>query len=341
MFYGRLLANLASPLPYSVSSHTSAALTSEIRQIEQQDPPDLWHCEWTPYMQSLAPLTRRPIVAVAHNVESQIWQRYTENEAQAAKRWYIGRQWHKFRRYETWAFARADRTVFVSEPDERLAKEQFGAQRTSVVENGVDTDYFQPKFPDRDPYRLLIMGSLDWRPNIDGINQFVEGVFPRLRASEPRFTLTIVGRNPEAMWAKQLSQRPCVTVHANVPDVRPYIAEAGALVVPLRIGGGSRLKILEAAASGLPVISTLIGAEGLDLFPDRHYLVSADIPGLEQAIVSAIRDPARLPHLARVAHEVVTQHYSWDSLAQKLARVWLELTTTPQLTSPSRERGRA
>jgi polysaccharide biosynthesis protein PslH len=325
MFYGRLLGNLASSLPYSVSSHTSSAMTRAIAQVEQQQPPDLWHCEWTPYLQSLAPMTKRPIVAVAHNVESQIWQRYMENETQFAKRWYIHHQWQKFRRYETWAFKRANRTVFVSDPDERLARESFGAQRTSVVENGVDTDYFRPTFADRDPrdlHRLLIMGSLDWRPNIDGINQFVEGVFPRLRATDPRFTLTVVGRNPDASWAKQLGQRSGVTVCANVPDVRPYIATAGALVVPLRIGGGSRLKILEAAASGLPVISTMIGAEGLDLLPDQHYVAATDINYLEQAIHSAARDPSRLTRLAHAAHHFVTQQYSWDSLSQKLANVW-------------------
>jgi glycosyltransferase involved in cell wall biosynthesis len=326
-FYGRLVANLISPLPYSVSSHTSAALSQEILRTERNVKPDLWHCEWTPYVQSLAPLTQRPIVAVAHNVESLIWRRYAENESQFAKRWYIQEQVRKFQRFEAWAFQRSARTVFVSKPDEHLARRDFKATRTNVVENGVDIDYFQPSFGNRDPHRLLIMGSLDWRPNIDGINLFVDGVFRRLRENDSRFSLSIIGRNPEAAWAQKLRDRPGVTLHANVPDVRPFIADSGALVVPLRIGGGSRLKILEAAASGLPVISTLIGAEGLDLTPDQHYRAATDINELERAIQGYVDDPVSTGRIAAAGYQVVSKHYSWDSLSKKLATLWLEVAS--------------
>jgi polysaccharide biosynthesis protein PslH len=321
-FYGRLAANLLSPLPYSVSSHVSKEIQAAIREVERESAIDLWHCEWTPYLQNLAGNMDRPVVVTAHNVESQIWQRYAENETNPGKRWYIREQCRKFTRFERNAFSLANLSIFVSETDAELARSQYGAQRIAVIENGVDTDYFQPEFSNRDPFHLLILGSLDWRPNVDGINQFMETVFPRLVLCEPRFHLTIVGRNPDRRWAEALCRNERVSLHANVPDVRPHIARAGALVVPLRIGGGSRLKILEAAASGLPVISTRVGAEGLDFRPGNHFLETSDIGALEQAILKFLKDPERARTHAAAARQLVDTQYSWQLLAEKMERVW-------------------
>lgn len=337
-FYGRLAANLVSSLPYSVKTHTSPEFQSAVRELEATGQVDLWHCEWTPYLQNLPVKNRQPVVSVAHNIESQIWHRYYESESNPLKRWYIGRQWRKFERYERQAFARAHMTVFVSHEDEDLARTSYGATRTTVVENGVDTDYFEPVFEGRDRWELLIMGSLDWRPNIDGINQFLQLVFPRLRAIEPRFHLSIVGRNPDPRWSEELSRVPGVSVFANVPDVRKWTRTAGALVVPLRIGGGSRLKILEAAASGLPIISTRIGAEGLEFEPGRHFHEVSDIAGLEQGILSFANAIDRANSQARSARTLVVDRYSWNLLAEKMEKVWIDvasLRTVPTNALPA------
>ena len=119
----------------------------------------------------------------------------------------------------------------------------------------------------REPSRLLFLGSLDWRPNIDGLQQFLDDVFPAVRRAIPQATLAVVGRNPSDALRPRLVATAGVELYANVPDVRPYLATCGMLVVPLRIGGGSRLKILEALAAGVPVVSTRIGAEGLHPVP--------------------------------------------------------------------------
>ncbi len=321
-FYGRLAGNLFSTLPYSVWTHTSQSMRTALVQQQKARPVDLLHCEWTPYAEMMRNVEGKVVTVSAHNIESQIWQRYHETEQNPLKRAYIHHQWKKFQRYERWAFARANRTIFVSEPDAEIARLSFGATRTAIVDNGVDVSTFTPSFDGREPRRLLIMGSLDWRPNVDGINRFLESVFPKVLTAQPHARLIIVGRNPESGWAHKIRQHKNVELFANVADVRPYVTQAGTLVVPLRIGGGSRLKILEAAASGLPVVSTMIGAEGLDFVPGQHFSASENIEDLVQPIVDSIREPQAAKARAKEAYKVILQNYNWDTLAERMDRIW-------------------
>jgi glycosyltransferase involved in cell wall biosynthesis len=323
-FYGRLAANLLSPLPYSVESHTSLELQQALRNHAKSRPVDLWHCEWTPYAETLHHAVEGPTVVVAHNVESVIWQRYFETERNPLKRWYIGKQWRKFERFERRALGEVTRTVAVSDVDADRLRDDFGVSRIDVVENGVDTAYFQPSEMTREPARLLFLGSLDWRPNLDGVAIMLERIFPAVRQLEPTATLCLVGRNPPDWLHRLAATIPGVELHATVPDVRPYLANCGLMVVPLRIGGGSRLKILEALASGVPVVSTRVGAEGLCLEPERHLTVVDEMDDLAPAIVRGIRNHAALLQQAEAGREVVLAQYDWDALAEKMERVWYE-----------------
>jgi glycosyltransferase involved in cell wall biosynthesis len=321
-FYARLAANLLSPLPYSVTSHTSAELRRALRQLAAENPVDLWHCEWTPYAESLRAVAG-PRLVMAHNVESVIWQRYRETEPNPLARWYITRQWRKYLRFERRALAGADRTVAVSELDAERFRRDFGARQVEVVDNGVDTSYFRPTGEIRDPYTLLFLGSLDWRPNLDGVALLLEKVFPAVRASQPHARLCLVGRNPPAWLHCRAAATPGVELHATVPDVRPYLGRAAALVVPLRIGGGSRLKILEALASATPVVSTRVGAEGLHLEPARHFSQVEDIDDLASALLEVMRDPVAARERAEAGRREVLRLYDWDALADRLERIWL------------------
>jgi glycosyltransferase involved in cell wall biosynthesis len=321
-FYARLALNLLSPLPYSVASHNSRALRRALRTHAAQLPVDLWHCEWTPYAQPLRAVDG-PRVVIAHNVESVIWQRYHETEASALRRWYIGRQWRKFHAFERRALGEADCTVAVSDLDAARFRRDFGVRHVSVVENGVDTAYFRSGDGWREPGRILFLGSLDWRPNLDGVERLLDRVFPAVRAAEPTATLCLVGRNPSGALRRKAESTPGVELHGNVADVRPFLAECGALVVPLRIGGGSRLKILEALASGVPVISTRVGAEGLHLEAGRHLTVVEDIDALAPALVEAVRSPEALREQAEAGRERVLKRYDWDVLAEQMEQVWL------------------
>jgi glycosyltransferase involved in cell wall biosynthesis len=323
-FYARLAWNLLSPLPYSVASHTSRTLRDAIRRHAIGGEVDLWQCEWTPYAESLRHLEGARTLIMAHNVESLIWRRYHETELHPARRWYIGHQWRKFERFEGRVFRAATRVVTVSEEDATRVREDFRVDRVDVVDNGIDRGYFAAATGARDPRQILFLGSLDWRPNLDAINVLLDQVMPAVRSEEPSVRLRLVGRNPPEALVRRAQDTPGVELHADVPDVRPFLAGSGLMVVPLRIGGGSRLKILEALACGLPVVSTRVGAEGLRLQSGRDLVVVDEVGDLAAALVDVIRRPGRAREMAENGRALVLEQYDWEVLSDRLERAWSE-----------------
>lgn len=322
-FYARLAGNLFSALPYSVATHTSPALCRAILEHDATHRVDLWHCEWTPYAQALRVLTGVRWVVVAHNVESLIWQRYHETEANRLKRWYIARQWRKFQRFERWALGSATCAVAVSLEDAARMRNDFGATRVAVVDNGVDTSTFRSAGDNRIPGQIVFLGSLDWRPNLDAVRLLLDRLFPQVRRGEPNARLCLVGRNPPEWLRCEVATSPGVELHPNPPDVRPFLHRSSVLAVPLRIGGGSRLKILEALACGLPVVSTRIGAEGLHLKAGEHLDIVDDVEAMADALVRCLREPEAARERAERGRRVVQERYDWRVLADELERVWI------------------
>jgi glycosyltransferase involved in cell wall biosynthesis len=345
-FYARLAGNLLSPLPYSVATHASPALADAAAVFAADHPVDVWHCEWTPYAQVLRDALGDGLAAarwtvMAHNVESLIWERYAETEPNPVKRWYVRRQWAKFERFERWAYSAATVPIAVSDEDADLMRGRFGVRRVDVVDNGVDVDYFTPRRDvDRDPAKLLFLGSLDWRPNLDAASLLLDDIFPKVRAQAPHATLALVGRRPPDWLKAKAAATPGARVFADVPDVRPFLATCGMLVVPLRVGGGSRIKILEALATETPVVSTRVGAEGLRLTPGTDLTVTEDPAGMADAVVAAIRNPDEARETAESGRHRVLARYSWDRLATRLEAVWHAAAGVPA-TAVTRSRPRA
>jgi polysaccharide biosynthesis protein PslH len=338
-FYARLARNLVSPLPFSVATHTSAAFRQAMDKVAAQDPPDLWHCEWTPYAHAMYRRRGRWVV-MAHNVESIIWQRYAEAERNSLKAWFLRRQWRRFEAFEGWAYTNATRAIAVSREDADRIEQQFGATDVAVVDNGVDTAGFQPddSMPP-DPRQMLFLGSLDWRPNLDAVRLLMDVIFPKVRLAEPLATVAVVGRKPPDWLRESVRTRLGIKVYGDVPDVRPYLRGAGMLVVPLRIGGGSRLKILEALATGLPVVTTTVGGEGLRLNAGEHVTVAESAEAFAAAAVEAIRRPDAARAQAARGRARVLAEYDWGGLADRLGAVWEGATvgqTSPPLTPPPR-----
>ena len=321
-FYARLFANLFAAWPYSVTSHQSAAMSLALADFARSQHVAVWQMEWTAYLPMLDPTLPGARVIIAPNVDTLIWQRYYENERSLLKRMFLRTQWQKFRRFEEHAFRAATRVVAVSEEDAGLIRTQFGQPNVDVVDNGIDRAYYEQAQGRRDPMRILFLGALDWRPNLDAIGLLLDKIFPRVRAQEPNAKLWIVGRHPPPNLIVRASQTAGVELHANVADVRPYLAESGVMAVPLRIGGGSRLKILEALACGLPVVSTRVGAEGLLLKPGEDY-IQAEEDTMADGLVHAVRNPAILQALAQHGRRIVLDTYDWEeALAKKLEASW-------------------
>lgn len=319
----QLGTTLFSRRPFVVQQHVSFELRRRINEVAHQANIDLVHFEWTPYAGAMMQSLCKPWIAHAHNVESLIWRRYCQHETNPIKRAYVRNQWKKLVRFERQVFQTATQVVFVSDTDSELARDEFGCDRSSVVDNGVDVGQFPFTGQEsRDPEMILFLGNLAWRPNVDGICLFLDEVWPLIQSKRPSMKLDIVGRTPVSRLVKRISKEAHVTLHANVPSVQTFLKQAGCMVVPLRVGGGSRLKILEAAAIGLPIISTSVGAEGLRMESGTHFVKADSAVEFADAVVESADNPRSLDNLVLAARRLVEEHYDWADLANKMDAVW-------------------
>ncbi len=316
-----LLRNVVLPMPYMVMAHAPRGVRREVAAILGRERFDLVHVEWTPLVRNVPADARLPVVVAAHNVETAIWERTLEAERRPLRRAYVALQVVKVRRFERRALARADRVIAVSPDDAERIRAETGQTRITVVPNGVDPRTFAPRDDVRPvPGSAVFVGSLDWRPNQDGLIWFLDEVWPRVLARRADATFVAVGRAPPAWLARRLGSAPRTRLVADAPDVRPYVLGAATSVVPLRIGGGSRLKILEALAMERPVVSTTVGGEGLDL---GEGVAVADGPeGLADAIENVFERPDEARRAARRGRETVLRHHAWDVLAPLQAEAW-------------------
>lgn len=320
-FLARLAANQFSSLPYSVQSHWSKPMREVVQAYASAHAIDLWQLEWAPYLATVPSTIPGPRLVIAHNVDTQIWQRYARTGRGLFQRAFLGQQCRRFARFEATAFRQATRVVAVSLEDAQMIREQFGQPNVDVVDNGIDQEYFSQVAPQPGPPQILFLGALDWRPNLDAIDQLLDRIFPEVLRHEPEARLVIVGRQPPPGLSQRVARLANVELHANVPDVRPYLARASVMAVPLRIGGGSRLKILEALACALPVVSTRIGAEGLQLTAGQEF-IAAEVEEMAAALVLALRNPARTRAMAELGRRLVLDQYDWKVLADRLEQSW-------------------
>ena len=257
-----------------------------------------------------------PVVLFEHNVEYQIWQRLARLERRPWIRALLEIEWRKLRSREADACRRADLTIAVSADDRRRLERLAPGIRAASIPTGVDTTYFTPIPAAERPAHLVFSGSMDWHPNEDAVLYFLDAIFPSIRAQRPDATFTVVGRNPSGRLRDAAARVGGVTITGTVTDVRPAIAEGAVYVVPLRAGGGTRLKIFEALAMARPVVSTTVGAEGLGIGPGRHY-TCADTPGaFADAVVSLLRDPARRAQLGAAGRHLVETCNSWATIGR-------------------------
>jgi len=335
VFYGRLLANLFSASPYIVASHHSREFQYAVERAVDRLHPEVILCEWTPYAVYVQRIHQARTMIAAHNIEANIWRRYFEHETSALKKWYIGRQLPKVVRFERAAFGRVDGITAVSEVEAREISAVTGSTVVRVVENGVDLAYYKADNDPPDSQELVFTGSMDWRPNQDAAHYFVRDIFPRLRNKYPSLTVSFVGRNPPPDITA-LARISGVAITGTVDDVRPYIRRAAVYIVPLRIGGGSRLKILEALAMRKAVVSTTVGAEGLKVIDGSNILLADDPDGFAGKIELLLEDPDLRNRLGGAGRETAEKLYSWDSIAVKLDQFITDLSGLPDASSAVR-----
>lgn len=309
----RRLPLLASRLPLAVASDRSGAGMQLVARALARRPQvavfDFLHS---------AVLARLPLdapsVLFTHNVEAEIVERHVQHATSRWRKAVWRSQLNKMRRFEHNALRCFDRVVAVSVRDAERFRKDYGAERIDVIPTGVNLDYFRYA-PSEQNGRVVFTGSMDWLANIDAMRWFGAAIWPRIKAQHPAATMTVVGRNPP----HELSASPVPgwTLTGRVDDIRPHVHGAAVFVIPLRIGGGTRIKAFEAMAMGVPVVSTSVGIEGLDVEPGRHFLQADTEQQFAQAVASLLASPERGRTLAEEARRHVEQHYSNATVARE------------------------
>lgn len=315
--------------PYDVNWLENTELTSYLRELAATETFDLIHVD-TVGMMPYADLFRGvPVVLNHHNIESQMMRRRAEREPAHWKRIYFQRDARKLEALERTVCDQVAQNVVVSELDAARLRELVPQARTSVVDNGVDTSYFMPgaTFPLGREGGMIFAGGMNWYPNREAVLFLAREIWPALIEQRADRMITILGRNPpDELLAAARDSR--VSVPGFVPDVRPYFEAASIYICPIRDGGGTRLKVLDALAMAKPLVATGLAVEGLGLQEEVHYL-RAELPkDYVRQIDRLESDPALRERLARAGRELVERCYAWDVIGNKLNATYAELSRT-------------
>jgi glycosyltransferase involved in cell wall biosynthesis len=270
-----------------------------------------------------APLPVR--VLDEHNIEFDLARQQAGNEQGLVRRIHNAANWPKIRDEEVEAFRTFDGVTFCSETDEERARALVPRLRSCVVPNAVDVEYFRPSqaLPPSDGRTVMFFGAINYFPNVDGLLYLLREVWPLLEKSHPKARLKIVGQYPTPQILA--FQGPRVEVTGKVDDLRPHLSAAAVTVVPLRVGGGTRFKILEAMAMGRPVVSTSLGAEGISAEPGKDILIADDAAAFAAAVGRVLDTEALGAELGAGGRALVETHYSWGAAAGRLERFFFEL----------------
>jgi len=317
-FYLDAARYLVDSVPYGVAKYRSPTFRNMLAGLLEQRRFDAIVCDFLVPIVNLPAQLPCPALLFTHNVEAEIWRRHAEHATNPLSRYLLRQQWRRMLRFERDALARFDLALAVSEIDRDTFQRLYpDALQTPahVVQTGVDTTYFVPSAAPVRRAHLVFTGSMDWLPNEDGMQYFVRDILPRIRQVEPDATLSIIGRAPTPAVTR-LALDAGIEVTGRVDDVRPHIAAGAVYVVPLRIGGGTRLKIFEAMSMGKAVVSTTVGAEGLPVTPGRNILLADEPARFAQAVVHMIRDVDARRSLEIEARRIVVERYDWSAVAE-------------------------
>jgi polysaccharide biosynthesis protein PslH len=288
------------------------SMRATVRQLLREECIDVLHVDQLNMMRFVPPEWSGTVVLDEHNAVWQVFDRLRRGEGNPLKRWFLGREARIIRGQEGQACRRAQVVLAVSEQDKQALGSVAGESVTiEVVPITVDAGHFAPTWQARDPQpdRLLTIGTMFWLPNSEGVMWWLRGGYQQLRAQRPGLTYDIVGARPPRALRAAARQCAGVRLHGYVADALPYWTGASALAVPILSGGGVRVKILEAMAMGVPVISTTIGCEGLDVRDGEHLLV-ADTPAAFASACAAVLDDRQLAlRLARNARRLILDRY--------------------------------
>lgn len=333
VFFLDLLRNfLFSRRPYVLERYRCAAWREAIKKHAENV--DVIVCDFlTPAPNFDGLRLSCPVVLFQHNIESQIWKRLAETAGNPVKRAYLSSQYRRMWTAEKEFSECFAGIVTVSPEDSAFCRGQYQLRHVlGDVPTGVDVDAFQPPaLPAAAPV-IGFLGSMDWMPNIDGVLWFAHEVLPKVRERLPEVRVKIIGRNPPAS-IRALAADPAIEVTGTVPEVQPHVHECRVIAVPLLAGGGTRIKIFEAMAMGVPVISTTIGAEGLPLRHGEEIEIADDADTFAKGALKLLSNASAGALMASRARELMEKRFSWRFAAGKFLELCGQATIHQQRPS--------
>ncbi len=275
----------------------------------------LGHCD----LRQAPPGEKLPVLVVdSHNIDYDLARQYAHGGSSLVRRLYAEANWRKLRREELAAYRDADGVYLCSAADEQRLLDEVPEARTAVIPNAADVEYYQPRANDPPPdgRTVVFFGYLSYVPNVDGVIHFVQDIWPRIAEAHPEARCKIIGSAPPPSLLALAGPR--VELTGFVQDLRPHLAAAAAVVVPLRLGGGTRLKIVEAMAMGKAIVSTTLGAEGIEAVPGCDFLVEDEPAAFADAVSRLLAEPALAARIGQSARRLASERYAWNGGARAL-----------------------
>lgn len=308
--------------PYDVNWLRSPGLARRAAELAHRGGFDLVHVDTLGLAPHAKAFRRIPRVLNHHNVESQMMARRAEKTGSGLRRRYLRFEARRLERYERRICPAVDLNLVVSELDGERLRQVAPAARTAVVENGVNVEYFRPSDRPEEPRHLVFAGGMDWYPNREAVRFLVREIWPRLSADGPDWRLTVVGRHPPEELLAAARSDPRVAAPGFVEDARLPIWRAGIYVCPIRDGGGTRLKILDALAMGKALVGTALSVEGIELRAGEHYLRAEEPGEFADRIRELAGDDGLRRRLGAAGRELVERRYAWPVVGRKLLGAW-------------------
>jgi glycosyltransferase involved in cell wall biosynthesis len=309
--------NLLSMRPYSASKYCQPWVAKELAAHLAREQYDLLLCDFLLTAAVIPWDWPLPKVLFTHNIEAVIWERHFRTSKNPMWKAVSYREYRTLERMERKYISSADHVLAVSDNDHEFFLRYAPKDKMTVIPTGVDIDYFSPS-NESDPQCIVFTGSMDWIANEDGIVFFIEKVLPPVRRQFPNAKLLVVGRRPSERMRRIGASVPGVEVTGTVDDIRPYLARGSVYVVPLLVGGGTRIKIFEAMAAGKAIVSTTIGAEGLPVKHGENILLADDAESFAKCVVELLKDRVSRESMGAAARKLVADGYSWEAAGRDL-----------------------
>jgi polysaccharide biosynthesis protein PslH len=312
---------LFSREPYNLSKYCRPFVGKKLQALLAEEQYDVILCDFLSAAGVIPWNWSGPKVLFAHNVEAEIWRRHFEVARNPLWKVLSWREWKRMEAAERRYLQQADHVLAVSENDQDAFARFLDPRKLTVIPTGADTEFFKPSTEKEASNSLVFTGSMDWLPNEDGIVYFVNEILPLILRRAPDAKLSVVGRKPSSRLQELASRNPNIQLTGRVEDVRPYLASGAVFIVPLRIGGGTRLKIFEAMAMAKAVVSTSIGAEGLPVKNGEHLLVADDPASFAESTLRLLGDAPQRAQIGQAARRLIEENYSWAMVAKGFGQV--------------------